>query len=101
MVAYNKDEIVGITEFSRSLNSFIEKVKNSTVEKLAIMKNNKPNVVIIPVSEYERMKAASDYLENLEIAKIIEERVINRKEPAEMLTIEQLKENLRKRDIDV
>ncbi len=75
MIAYTRDEMVGITELSRSLNGFVDKVKNLTVEKLAIMKNNKPEAVIISTNEYERIKAIADAVEYFAIADIIEERM--------------------------
>jgi len=43
-------------------------------EKLAISKNNKLEAVIITIDEYERLKEAYEYMENIEIAKLVEER---------------------------
>lgn len=99
-IAYTRDEMVGITELSRSLNSFVDKVKNHTIEKLAIMKNNKPEVVIIPTLEYERMKALSDLVEYHAIADIIDERMPNG-EIGETISHEELIEELRKRGRNV
>ena len=76
-VAYTRDEMVGITELSRSLNSFVDKVKSHTIDKIAIMKNNKPEVVMIPTHEYERMKTIADSVEYHAIADIIDERMPN------------------------
>ena len=97
MVAYKKDELVGITELSKSLSGFIEKVSSHTVEKLAVVRHNKPEVVILDIEEYERMKELQDYIEDLEIAQIIKERVLNPKEQVEMLTEDDLQEYLKKR----
>lgn len=97
MVAYKKDELVGITELSKSLSGFIEKVSSHTVEKLAVVRHNKPEVVILDIEEYERMKELQDYIEDLEIAQIIKERVLNPKEPVKMLTEDDLQKYLKKR----
>lgn len=97
MVAYKKDELVGITELSKSLSGFIEKVSSHTVEKLAVVRHNKPEVVILDIEEYERMKELQDYIEDLEIAQIIKERVLNPKEQVKMLTEDDLQEYLKKR----
>lgn len=79
MVSYSQKEMVGITELSKSLSGFIDKVSSKAVEKLAIIKHNKPEAVIISIDEYERMKEFQDYLEDLEIANIIKKRVLIKK----------------------
>ncbi len=99
MVAYTQQEMVGITELSKSLSGYIEKVSSHAVEKLAVVRHNKPEVVILGIAEYERMKELQDYLEDLEIAQIIKERVLDSKEPVKMLTEDNLQEYLKKRGI--
>ena len=99
MVAYAQQEMVGITELSKSLSGYIEKVSSHAVEKLAVVRHNKPEVVILGIAEYERMKELQDYLEDLEIAQIIKERVLDSKEPVKMLTEDDLQEYLKKRGI--
>ena len=44
------------------------------VEKLAIMRNNKPEAVIVPVDEYEKMKELYEYAERLAILETVEAR---------------------------
>lgn len=99
MVAYAQQEMVGITELSKSLSGYIEKVSSHAVEKLAVVRHNKPEVVILGIAEYERMKELQDYLEDLEIAQIIKERVLDSKESVKMLTEDNLQEYLKKRGI--
>ncbi|MFA6789300.1 MAG: type II toxin-antitoxin system Phd/YefM family antitoxin [Arcobacteraceae bacterium] len=99
MVAYAQQEMVGITELSKSLSGYIEKVSSHAVEKLAVVRHNKPEVVILGIAEYERMKELQDYLEDLEIAQIIKERVLDSKEPVKMLTEDDLQEYLKKRGV--
>ena len=99
MVAYAQQEMVGITELSKSLSGYIEKVSSHAVEKLAVVRHNKPEVVILGIAEYERMKELQDYLEDLEIAQIIKERVLDQKEPVKMLTEDDLQDYLKKRGI--
>jgi len=74
MVAYRKDEIISVSDLARNLSSTLASLLDYSKEKLAISKNNKLEAVIIPIEEYERMKEAYEYVENMEIAKIIEER---------------------------
>ncbi len=101
MVAYARDEMVGITELSKSLGKYLDKVVSNSFNKIAIIRRNEPEAVIVPIKEYEYMREATDRLEDMNIAKVIEERVINRKEPVKYLTLEELEQNLRKRGKNV
>ena len=53
MVSYTKEEMVGITELGKSLGSYLDKVTNRVFDKIAIIRRNKPEAVIIPIEEYE------------------------------------------------
>jgi len=99
-IAYTRDEMVGITELSRSLNSFVDKVKTHTIEKLAIMKNNKPEAIIVPTLEYERMKALSDKVEYHAIANIINERIPDG-EIGKTISLDEFMQELDRKGIDV
>ena len=101
MVSYTKNEMVGITELSKSLSGFIDKVASNAIQKLAVVKHNKPEVVILSIEEYERMKELQDYFEELEIAQIIKERVLDPKVPVKMISQEEMFEYLKQRGIDV
>lgn len=74
MVAYTQNELIGSTELAKSLGSFIDKVVNHSIEKIAIVRHNKPEAVIVPIAEYERMKEISMLVEEMEIASIITAR---------------------------
>jgi prevent-host-death family protein len=97
VASYTQQELVGITELSKSLSAYIEKVSSRTIEKLAVVRHNKPEVVILDIEEYERMKKFQDYLEDLEIAQMIKERMLDQEEP--MATEDDLREYLEKRGI--
>lgn len=101
MVAYTQQEMVGVTELSKSLSAFIDKVASHTVEKLAVVRHNKPEVVILPIAEYERMKEFSDYLEDLEITQIIKERVLDASKPIKMISEEEMSNFLKERGCNV
>ena len=101
MVAYTKEETVGITELSKSLGSYVDKVTSSAFNKLAIIRRNKIEAVIVPIEEYEHMRAAADYLEDMEIANIIKERVLDKNGPIETITHDELLNSLRKAGRDV
>lgn len=75
MVAYTKDEMVGITELSKSLSGFVGKLKSQTLNKIAIIKNNVPEAVVVPIERYERLEEMEKLFEQIAIADIIEKRV--------------------------
>lgn len=56
MVTYASNELVSSSEFAKKFGSYLSQIKNSTVEKLAILKNNKVEAVLISKDEYEYMK---------------------------------------------
>lgn len=74
MIAYRQEEMVGSTDLAKSFGGFIDKIANHSLEKIAVMRHNKPEAIIVPIADYERMKAISDYVEDMEIASIILER---------------------------
>ena len=101
MVTYVKDEMVGITELGKSLGNYLDKVTSNALSKIAIVRRNKPEAVIVPIQEYEYMRESADILEELEIAQIIKERVLDKKEPVEMISSDQMKEFLKNRNCNV
>lgn len=74
MVAYTRDEIISATDLARNVSSTLSSIVKHSKEKIAIMKNNKLEAVIIDIEEYERLKEAYEFMEHMEIAKIVEER---------------------------
>ncbi len=75
MVAYASNELIPSSQFAKQFGSYLAQIKDSAVDKLAILKNNKVEAVMISKDEYERMKIAVEELENQEIFKIVEERL--------------------------
>jgi len=71
MVTYNKNELVGITELGKSLGAYLDKINNKTFSKLAIIRRNKPEAVLIDIDEYEKLQRAYDLLEQKEIEDIL------------------------------
>jgi len=52
----------------------LAQIKEKSVEKLAILKNNKVEAVLVSKDNYERMKEALEILEHQEIYKLVKER---------------------------
>ena len=72
MVSYTKDEMVGITELGKSLGSYLDKVTSNVYQKIAIIRRNKPEAVIIPIAEYELLQRAYDRMEQKEIEELLQ-----------------------------
>ena len=71
MVTYAKDEMIGITELGKSLGNYLDKITLNIFNKIAIVRRNKPEAVIIPIEEYELLQSVYDRLEQKEIEKIL------------------------------
>ena len=69
------------SHFMLRLRKLIEMVKEDSFGIL--YENKEPQVVLLPINEFYRLKAIEEHLEDMEIAKIIEERINTRdkKEP--------------------
>lgn len=80
MVAYKRDEIVSVSDISRSFSTILNSIVDKSKEKFAISKNNKLEAVILDIEEYERLKNAYDFLEQKEIEKLLNSRTKNDKE---------------------
>ncbi|MDD3775082.1 MAG: prevent-host-death protein [Sulfurovaceae bacterium] len=74
MIAYTKEEIVSATEMARSFGQALKNLISNSVDKYAIAKNNKLEAVLLPIEDYERMKAAEEMIEHYEIFKTIKTR---------------------------
>ncbi len=90
MVAYAKEELIGVTEFGKSIGAYLDKVVANPRNKIALVRRNKPEAVIVPIEEYERMCEISEYLDDLSIHETIQKRVKNRKSPAKYISHEEM-----------
>jgi prevent-host-death family protein len=82
MITYAKDEMVGITELGKSLGSYLDKVTSDVFSRIAIIRRNKPEAVIIPIEEYELLQSAYDRLEQQEIEMLLKNMSDEEKEVA-------------------
>lgn len=92
MLAYRREEMVPSSILAKGLGGFLDMITTHSVEKIAIVRHNVPEAVIIPINEYERMKAIADYAENFEIEQIIKDRM---SQPVKMIGHEEMLLKLR------
>ena len=80
MVSYSQNELASSTDISKQFGYYLSNVSNGKVEKLAILKNNKIEAVIIPTAIYESLINLLDEKEDIEILKTVEKRLETPKE---------------------
>ena len=57
MQAYKRDEMISVTDLLKGFKTTLERLTSHQLDKVAVMKNNKPEAVIISVDEYERLQS--------------------------------------------
>ncbi|MDD3026306.1 MAG: type II toxin-antitoxin system Phd/YefM family antitoxin [Aliarcobacter skirrowii] len=72
MVTYSTNELISSSEFAKKFGTYLAQIKDNSVEKLAILKNNKVEAVIISKDEYENMKEALKEVESKKILQSIQ-----------------------------
>jgi len=99
MVKYAENELFSITDFSKQLASVIKDIKENTIEKIGVLKNNKLEAVVISTSEYERLKSFEDMIAHIEHKEIFE-TINNRKNTlkSDYISIDEMAKNF---DIDL
>ena len=68
------DELLSLTKVSRCLGQLIDQIKNKTLEKIIVLKNNEAEVAIIDLNEYLRLKSIADQAELMEVNRIVQSR---------------------------
>jgi PHD/YefM family antitoxin component YafN of YafNO toxin-antitoxin module len=99
MVRYAQNELFSVTDFAKQLGSVIKDIKEHTIEKIGVLKNNKLEAVVISTTEYERLKNYEDMIESMEhkeISNIIQDR--NKTPKSEYISIEDMAKTF---DIDL
>lgn len=77
MVKYAQNELFSITDFTKQIGSAVNSIKDHSIEKIGILKNNKLEAVVISTGEYERLKEieeAFELAEHAQIYNIVEQR---------------------------
>ncbi|OHD97009.1 MAG: hypothetical protein A3E21_05520 [Sulfurimonas sp. RIFCSPHIGHO2_12_FULL_36_9] len=99
MVKYAQNELFSITDFTKQIGSAVSSIKEHSLEKIGILKNNKLEAVVISTDEYERLKKLEEMFELAEHTQIYN-AIQQRKETplSEYLSMQDL---AKKFDIDI
>ena len=76
-VKYAPYELLSITDFTKKIASVLKGIKEQSIDKIGILKNNKLEAVVISTDEYERLKSLEELfstLEHKEIYDVIQSR---------------------------
>jgi len=71
MVAYKTNELIPSSEFAKKFGSYLSQIREHSVDKLAILKNNKVEAVLISKDDYEMMSEVLKLVESKELMKSI------------------------------
>ncbi len=63
MITFTKDEIIASSKVSRNFGSLLKKLKDHQLEKIAVIKNNEMEAIILSYDEYERINDLFEYIE--------------------------------------
>ena len=74
MVTFARNEIVSCSQLVRNFATFLKQITESKQEKIAIIKNNEMQAVMIPVEEYEKLKSIEEIAERKEIFDTVQSR---------------------------
>ena len=56
MVNYTENELFSITDFTKQISTLLKDVKNNTLNKIGVLKNNRLEAVVLSTAEYTRLK---------------------------------------------
>ncbi len=74
MLAYKKTELMSSTEIVRNFSSILDSITKHEKDKIAVMRKNKLEAVILSVEEYERIYKLMELFEHIQIFQTVEQR---------------------------
>lgn len=73
-VAYKKDELLSASKVARCFGQVLADLSEKRRRRVAIVKNNHLEAILLPVEEYETMAEAFCLLEHLDIYRLVQAR---------------------------
>jgi len=74
MVTYKKSELISSTEIVRNFSSILDSITKHEKDKIAVMRKNKLEAIILSVEEYEKIYEFKELFEHIQIYQTIEQR---------------------------
>jgi len=63
MLTYTRDEIISSTQLGRNIGSILKNLKDRKINKVAVLRNNEFEAVMLPIDEYEKIAGICEHLE--------------------------------------
>ena len=60
MTAYQKNELISATELAKKFGQVMTQIREKSVDKMGVLRNNKLEAVVISTEEYEHLKMIED-----------------------------------------
>ena len=77
MTWFTTDELISSTKLVRNFGSVLDNFRKNKKSKLAILKNNEIEAVIISKDQYKNFEKLQEYIEDLEDIALVKERLKN------------------------
>ncbi|MBX3332386.1 MAG: hypothetical protein KF722_18460 [Nitrospira sp.] len=87
-VAYKKDELLSASKVARCFGQVLADLSEKRRRRVAVVKNNHLEAILLPVEEYETMAEALSLLEHLEIYRLVQKRTSRK--PRKSITLDAL-----------
>lgn len=75
MLAYKNDELISSSALTRGFGDYLNRLNSNQLEKIAVLRNNKIEAIVLSVDEYEKLYAHYDKIEHFEIAEFVSKRL--------------------------
>lgn len=85
MTSYAREEIMSSSEVVRNFSTVLASISGHKRDKVAIIRNNRMEAVLVPIDEYERMQEICKVAEQFELYGILAER--SKVPPEEYVTL--------------
>ena len=73
-VAYKKEELLSASTVARSFGQVLADLSGKRRRRVAVVKNNHLEAILLPVEDYENLAEALALLEHLDIYRLVQER---------------------------
>ena len=73
-VAYKKEEMLSASKVARSFGQVLADLSGKRRHRVAVVKNNHLEAILLPIEDYETMAEALAILEHLEIYRLVQQR---------------------------
>lgn len=73
-VGYKKDEIISASKAARSFSRILADLVSHKKQRMVVAKNNRLELVILPIDDYEHISELAGLIEHIEIHELISKR---------------------------